>query len=507
MRVVWPIHKLGKEYSQYPGVMSISSLLRQHGFHSVVVAAEFDAVQTLLQDGRPSILAYSTPTGYFRHYVTLNRQLKAAFPSIVSVFGGPHPTFFPEMIEEDGVDGICIGEGEYAMLDLVRNLSAGEPVRHLENWWIKEGGGVHKNAVRPLIKDLDVLPQPDHALFAQAIDGPISQAIVMTSRGCPHHCTYCYNHIYRRLYEGKGKVVRRRSVDHVMVELREIKRTGYEFIRFMDDLFILSREWVEEFATKYREQGIGLPFTCLVRANYVTGEVARALKAAGCYRMLLGVEAGNEEVRNGILKRNMTTEDIRRAAEVIKDAGLRLVTANIIGIPGGSLEADLETLALNIACKPDYASVALLHPFPRTEIGDYARELGLLDDVQMAELESSTGFGLRSPLRFKNDRERRGVENLQKFFCLAVWLPWLLPLVQRLIRLPQNRLYDMIYTISVTFGMHFKAVPLRAGILILWHRTRLAGWLRRRPVRADSPAPGARRGRSGSDDGIARGGA
>ena len=60
---------------------------------------------------------------------------------------------------------------------------------------------------------------------------------------CNFKCTYCYNHLYRQIYQGKGKLIRRRGVDHVMEELKQLKTGGYKFIRFMDDLFILHKEW------------------------------------------------------------------------------------------------------------------------------------------------------------------------------------------------------------------------------------------------------------------------
>ena len=119
------------------------------------------------------------------------------------------------------------------------------------------------------------------------------------------------------MYRGKGKVLRRRSVDNVMEELRPLKEQGYKFIRFMDDLFILSDEWVREFSEKYRRQ-IGLPFSCLVRANYVTAEIMACLKDAGCFKVAMGVEAGDDYVRNEILKRSMAREEIVRLRQTGK---------------------------------------------------------------------------------------------------------------------------------------------------------------------------------------------
>jgi len=478
VRVVWPIYNLKREYSQYPGIMSIAALLHRHGFESEIVSAVDSEVTACLRMHPHPLLAFTTPTPYARHYLDLNLRIKESFPHVISVFGGPHATFFPEMIEEPGVNGVCIGEGEYAMLDFVRRYAEGGPLVDISNWWFRENGVIHRNEVRPLLQDLDELPVPDHWIFRRAMSSSVNQAVVMTCRGCPGQCTYCFNHAYRKLYAGKGHLIRRRSVDHLMEELLQVKAMGYEFIRFMDDVFILSSQWIEEFSEKYRQK-IGLPFTCLARAEFVKPEICRMLKKAGCYRMLLGIEAGNDHVRQEIMKRPMTKESLVRAARMIRDAGLKLTTANILGVPGGSFEADWETLDLNLKCKPHYASVSLLQAYPRTEIYNIAMSEGMLHEKHIAMTEESYGFGLSSGLKFSDQREKKRIENLHKFFPWAVWFPWLVPLIRLLVRLPPNKLYDAIYFASTNIGMNLLALPPRIGILVLWHKTGLSKVFRR----------------------------
>jgi len=482
MRVLWPIHSLETEYNQYPGVMSISALLKEHGVEVQVVPAEVpDIVAALRRPGR-TILAFSTPTTHYGFYRDLNRRVRAEFPDTLSVFGGPHPTFFPEMIDDDGVDALCRGEGEHPMLDLVTCVAKGAPITGIANWWVKEGGTVYRNPVRPLLDDLDELPIPDHEVFRSAMPGAVEQALVITSRGCPHRCTYCFNHAYRKLYRNLGKVVRRRSVEHVMRELREVRRAGCRFVRFLDDVFILSPSWVRAFCAAYARE-IRLPFSCLVRANYVTEELVGLLAAAGCYRIILGIETGNEEVRKRVLERNMANEEILLAARLIREAGITLVTANLAALPGGSFAADWETLELNIRCRPRYGSVQILTPFPRTAIHDIAVAEGSLDEVQMRALESSFRLCSSSPLRFDDPREKRRMENLHKLFALTVRFPWLAPVVRRAVELPPNRAFRAIHRVVRAIGIHTAQTPPSIGLPMLARR--VMGRLRppRRQVR------------------------
>jgi len=488
MLTLWPIHQLALEHSQYPGIMVISALLKERGFRSEVVAADLDTVCERLQKEDDAVVGFSSTTAFAGHYLELARGVKQRFPGFLTAFGGAHPTYFPELIHEEGVDVVCVGEGEHAMAELVEARSRGNDYISIRNLWVKENGTVHKNPLRPLVEDLDTLPIPDHQVFLRAARKPPIHAIVMTGRGCPYSCTYCYNHAYHKLYAGLGKVVRRRSVDHVMQELRLLKGEGCRFIRFMDDVFTVSEEWIHEFSQRYRTE-IGLPFSCLVRANMVSPKMVADLKQAGCHRIMMGIEAGNDRLRNEVFKRRMTREHILNAAKIIRGAGINLVTANILAIPGGSLAADWETVDLNLEARPNYSSASLLQALPGTEIHDIADNLDLLHEDNLEQLTTG-GFGFSTVLRHPNQAEARQVENLHKFFPLLIWFPWLKPLVRVLIKLPPNRLYEVMYMVSVNIGTHLIAIPPRVGFPMLVKK--FAGKLiPRRRARAAREAAGA----------------
>jgi anaerobic magnesium-protoporphyrin IX monomethyl ester cyclase len=469
VKVLFPILDLHKGENKFIGIMYISSLLKKAGHVVEVVNADYTEVKKRIEKKAFPVIAYSTPTAYAPYYLELNRRIKQEF-SVLSVFGGPHPTYYPEMIDEEGVDGVCVGEGEYPMLELVDHLEHGMPVENIENWWIKKQGHVYRNPLRPLIQNLDELPLPDREIYEKEIPHNNWMTYVMAGRGCPYGCTYCFNHAYRDLYEGKGRYVRRRGVDNVMAELKEIKsRRCYKFIRFFDDIFPLSSEWIQEFAEKYEE--IGIPFSCFARADLVNAAMIKVLKKAGCRTIFIGVEAGNDAVRNQVMKRRMTRDQIVGASRLIVENGIHLVTGSMLGIPGTSFEADLETVKLNIECRPSWASVTLLQPYHKTEIHEYALGLGLIakDDLEMNE----RSVAKISSLRYKDRKQKRHVENLQKFFGIAVQFPVLLPVVRTLVKLPQNRLFDFIYGRWSDYCRFFKVFPPAMGIANLWKREKL----------------------------------
>ena len=302
------------EYYEPNGIMSLSAILKQNGHECDLVDLSLskDYVQEI-KSFAPDIIAYSVYTGRHSFYLQLNRELKRKF-SFLAVFGGPHATFFPEMVEEEGVDVLCRGEGEHAMVELANALSKGIDYSNIKNLWVKRAGKVQQNEVRPLIEDLDSLPFIDREIGQKyAHYRKLRRRIVLTGRGCPYDCTYCFNHIYGELYKGKGKRIRRRSVENVMAEVKQVAAefNPSRFV-FIDDIFIMEKQWCHDFCKRYKEE-IGLPFMAYTRLNLVTEEVLRDLKDAGCDALLYAIESGNDYIRNKVLNRKMSEDQIYKA--------------------------------------------------------------------------------------------------------------------------------------------------------------------------------------------------
>lgn len=441
------------------GILLISSVLKQAGHRtSLVVATEEDplvAVRRL----RPDVVGYTVYTGMHGYYLELNRQIKAEMP-VFSIFGGPHPTFFSEMINESGVDAICIGEGEYATVDLLNALQAGGDIRHIPNWHVKVDGQVYCNDPRPLLdeSELDALPFPDRQLLYEAHPASLRTRIrpIITGRGCPYDCSFCFNKAYADLYAG-AKRTRQRSPRRVLEEIRSVRDCyGLDFITFMDDTFILNRKWLREFLPLYVQE-IGIRWWCQVRANLINEDMARMLKDGGCVSVSFGVEAGNDRLRNEILNRRMSREQILRASELLRQNGIAFSTNNMLGLPTGGLSADFETLDLNIQCRPAYANVFLFQPYPKTQLGELAYQSGFMEG-SFDDLSGSVSDD--TVVRFSNAAEKRQIENLQKLFALTVAFPWLRGVTRQLIKLPGNPLFWLIYKVWKGYAMSRRLFPM-----------------------------------------------
>ena len=427
------------------GVEYLSSVLKGAGHDVRLASIAEEDVPAIVRDYQPRLIGYNMLTGWHQEQLALNRELKKRF-DFFAASGGPHATFFPQLIEEEeSMDGVCVGEGEEALLELVERLEAGQPVTGVGNWWIRENGQIHRNPPRPLIEDLDQVPFPDRDLSEHLRPYRRFRTMhtVITGRGCPYDCTYCFNHAYMDIYGSAWRKVRRRSVEDVVAEGQELRAEGTTFINFVDDTFIVMRPWIEEFSPRFAAE-VGLKFSANVRANLVNDDLIHLLREAGCHSVTMGVETADPRLRNEVLKRYMSIEQIVEAAEIVRRHGILLYTSNIVGIPTGSLEADMETLRLNVQLKPYASSAGLLQPYPGTQIRQLAEERGLIgttvDDIPLT-LFHETVIKMEPA-------ERRQVENLSHLFNIIVKVPWLLPLAPALFKLPLNKLYFALGMLS-----------------------------------------------------------
>lgn len=432
-------------WQEYQGIMYLSAIAKKHGHKvDVFIKGEKDFEKKICKS-RPNIVGFSMTTGGQIWSVDMAKRLKRKL-KVPIIFGGPHPTVCPEIINEKPVDIVCRGEGEFALIELLHCLEHSKDIKRIKNLWVKKKNKVYRNEIRPLISDLDSLPMPDWSIYFKYKFLRNKETKTFTaSRGCPYNCAFCTNPLFRKLFKNKGSYVRQRNADNFLEEIKRVKKSlTLKTITFDDEIFILNKNWLKEFLPKYKKE-IGLPFFCGVRADLVNEEIVDLLKKYGCYGISFGIETGNEHLRNKLLKKGITNEKIVKAAHIIKKKGIILRTTNMLCLPAEDVDKTLETINLNIKCKVDHPFAYLFQPLPKTRAFEYAIENGYLpsdfDFDHLEELHLNV-----NPVILK---DKNKILNLQKFFYLAVKHPYLLPLIKILIKFPPNPLYGMIFKVSL----------------------------------------------------------
>ena len=446
------IHFLLKNTGMYErlGIMTLSSVLKERNHDVKLTLTEElkeEQIVEKVKSYKPHIIAYSIMTGEHIYHIELNQMVRAHYSNALSVFGGPHPTYSPEMIKYNYVDAICRGEGEIYFLQFVEKLEKKEDFYNTKNFWFKKkDGSIVKNSMGALVESLDSPPPPDRKLMYDSDKALRARGtkMFMATRGCPYQCTYCFNHAYNALTKGKGEMIRSRSVDSMLNEIKEVKDNYFmDRVHIEDDIFLLKpKGWLEEFAEKYPKK-IGLPLFCNVRPETVNEKTGFLLKKMNCTHVCMGIECGNNEVARKVLKRNTTNERIIESVKILKKNNVKVMTQNLIGLPvPNPVEVDYSTLDFNIKLKPYFAWSSILYPYPGTEIGTAATKTGYFDaNYEKVKISNKS----ESNLRFGDKKQKRQVNNFHKLFSIIVQFPFLRPFTNFLISLPLSYLYLWIY--------------------------------------------------------------
>lgn len=440
---------------EHQGIQALSAFLKSKGYGAEVVFYEKGKTEQVLAEvsaRAPLLVGFSVTSMNFQWAVDLSLRLKAL--GIPVIFGGPHPTYFPEFIETEGVDIICAGEGEYPLLDLIQALESGSDFTGIKNLWVKSGGNIFRNELRCLIEDLDSLPYIDREIFykdSRLLAG-FSSKRFLVGRGCPYNCTYCHNHELRLAYAGKGRFVRFRSPQNIIDEMKKVREDyGMKTVSFCADTFTLYPR-LSEFLDLYKKE-IGLPFFCQGRFNELTEEIARKLGEAGCFYMALGVESGNERLRNIVLKRNMSDGQIASGSALLHKYGIKFIAYVMFGLPGETLAEALSTVEMLGRIGADSIAPTIYQPIIKTELWTYMEQHGLFEEKAA---QSFSHYSYSSPVKMAHKRE---IVNLHKIAFLGMRFPSFMPVIRLLIRLPHNPLfkllndYDLFRTYKVSRAM------------------------------------------------------
>lgn len=331
----------------------------------------------------PDIVGFSVMSFTYNQALMMTKFIKKNY-NLPIIYGGIHAILMPEqIINNKEVDMICTCEGEKVLEELLnKNLNC-KGVRGI--WYKDKDGKVIRNINRELIQDLDALPFPDFDDYDLKKYFLISNhnLPIMASRGCPYNCTYCSNHAIKKKL--KGKYVRFRSVKSIIEEIelriKQYRDKGMKYLFFYDDIFILNKKFVFDFCKKFKEKGLDkiVRWNANVRANLVTDEIIKEMKDAGCYEVRMGVEAGNDYIRNEVYKKDISKEQIFNAVNTAKKYGIRVRLNFIVGAPYETPEMIKETVDLADKVNADYELFAILMPLPETEMKELCEKEGLIE--------------------------------------------------------------------------------------------------------------------------------
>lgn len=366
------------------GIGYIASVTLKAGFETFIVdppaqGLDFRGAVDAIVRLKPDIVGISVLTANNHQAIKLAEMVKAEL-NVPVIMGGPHATCYPEEIlkASDSIDYVVSGEGEKPIIPLLENILKKTKPYNLRGVSFKDGASIINNGKSEIEYDIDNIDPPAYQLYRHELYSPLPYAYrklpatsMTTSRGCPYSkCAFCFS-------AGKMKErYRRSSPSRVVDDMADlVKMHSIKEVIFCDDNFLFNERWIAEFCELLRKSKIGVSWSCAGRADTVSFAMLKNVKDAGCWTVFYGFESGVQKLLDTI-KKGITLEEIRKAAEWTHAAGLETRGSFMLALPGETTADALETIRFAISLNLDYAQFHATFPDLGTELFDIAKSLG-----------------------------------------------------------------------------------------------------------------------------------
>lgn len=383
----------------YPQLL-LATVMKSEGYGVELIDAlaqyiTFPEIEQRVKDFDFLVLLTSVMT--FNEDEIILKRLKEANKNIKTVIYGSLPTFMPEFcLESDAVDFLIRREAEFALRDFLNYYASGcEEWKAVKGLGYKEKGLKRVNDFYPFIDNLDALPFADWSILKggnKYFNPSIKRypyVTDLTTRGCPGKCIFCMSPAFY------GNKVRGRSADNVLEGFRKHRQEGFKEIYIRDEMFTAFRERNREIYKTMIQERMDLTWLCSAKVNTFDKRDLELMKESGCHTLKIGVETGSQEILNRI-KKGVTTEQVRHAFKLAKEAGIETHAHLMIGHPGETEATIRQTIDFVKDLEPTTVTFGMMTPYPGTRLFDIVLEkypeLGNRYTLRLEDLHTKTYY-------------------------------------------------------------------------------------------------------------------
>lgn len=402
------------------GLLYLGTYIKERTRHEVevldayVLGMNFADVEDYIRRTQPDIVGVTAMTYTLIDAVDAARCVKRVDPSIPVVLGGPHTALFPEeSVALPCIDYVVMGEGEVPLAQLLDRLE--ERGRYRGQAWRSDDGlpiggsctedipavldkATKQKKHRYFFQNLDELPIPRRELlpferYSTVVSKRPPTTIMVSSRGCPYACSFCYT--------AGGKKYRERSPGDVVREMRQALELGIHEFLFFDETFTINKERIYAVCDAIIAAKLDVTWDVRARVDCVDGPLLKRMRQAGCGRVQYGIESGTQRVMD-ILNKGTTLHQAQEAIRLTRAAGMATYADFMIGAPGETREEILETLKFARELKLDYVHFAVTMPLPNTGLHRMGVRQGIITDDTWRDFAKNPTTDFRVPYWTEN---------------------------------------------------------------------------------------------------------
>lgn len=377
------------------GIALIASYVREHGFSVAIIDAEAEfwtPEQTIheIEKYNPLLIGLTAFTPKMTSAGKILKLIRERMPHVKTVLGGHHASAIPERtLREESVDFVVRGEGFRPIVELLERLKSGwNSFKYKYDipgvWYLRDDKVVDNG--RALGVTLDNLPSPAwdllpmekyraHHWQSWGRDLDFSRfAVIYTSLGCPFDCDYCSVNV---VYGNHN--TRYRKIENVVREMELlVSKYKVKTLELIDDTFTLNSERAGKLCDEIISHGLGdkLNMWCFARTDRVNPYLMEKMKKAGINWVFMGFESGVDSTLKGVHK-NQTVGLIKKATEIVHNAGINVGGNYVFGLPGDTQETMQQTFDLAKELNTEYANFFVTMAYPGTKLYEKANKCDL----------------------------------------------------------------------------------------------------------------------------------
>ena len=391
------------------GLLTMAALPKKEGYNVNILdlRLEKDWKSSLKRhlDKNPLLVATSCMTGIqIKYALEASKFVKLHNEETPVVWGGIHPTFMPnQTLENENIDVVVIDEGDLTFLDIIKTLEAGKPLNEVLGIAYKdETGKIHRNPPRPLIKNLDLLPDLPYELidvnkyYGFDFEDGGGSITLNTSRGCPFKCNFCYDtKMYGNTWRGLSA---KRTIEIIK---NVVNKFGIRNIFFQDDNFATNLKRFKDIVYGIIDEKIDITWGLLgIRLDtlkVLDDKFLRDLAKAGCVNMDSGVESGSDRILS-MVKKGITVQEVIDINKKMRNYSFKAKYSFIVGYPSETEEEMVQSVKLALKLVKDnknaYTPFFIYAAYPGVELWEIAKHYGVdepkkLEDWEKYDFESA----------------------------------------------------------------------------------------------------------------------